>query len=78
MRLEMRSEATRKQRRMTRQTLRQMMHLASYQRQMFAKLDAGHRGGNRQEFAADFQRSRRLHIPQILVRRSAFKKKHDA
>src|SRR5580704_11159255 len=49
----------------------QLVGAASYERKVLANLDAGHRRGDRQEFAANFRGSVRFEIPGVLMRRPA-------
>ena len=55
----------------------EFVHASGDLRQVFADIDAGHGGGNRCEFAADFSRGRRLGIKRIDVRRPARQEDHD-
>ena len=57
---------------------RDVMHLPRQQRQMFANLRPRNAGRNRLKVAANLGRRCRLHIPQVLMSRTALKKEENA
>ena len=57
---------------------RELVRLLSQERQVFANLNPGRRGGNRGKLTANFRRSMRLRIPRLVVTHSAPTIKDDA